>query len=640
MSLRYEVLRGARKLSKIDPAGASSAEPVAVDAVCARAKSPLACTRVQRPSNADSQQWRQGTRFERSDRSVVYPRSHIELLSTPKRGVVHLSARTWPQPREDSAMPSTARFRAPHNEIEVYPLPPEIAVERDVGVVMSDGIRLSANVYRPMDIEAQLPVILALTPYGKDSDPGKTREETLARRAKIGLGMGRYRVSNCTPFEAPDPAYWVPHGYVVVHVDLRGCFKSKGERRVFSRTEINDYGQIIEWAGTQPWSTGKVGLHGVSYLAICQWHAAALQPKHLAAIVPWEGASDSYRDVRFHGGVPETAFFRGWSRSMADAKEDEPKGPSRTPVISEVPGNTANLAAIQVPALICGSFSDQGLHTKGCFDAFTRISSEHKWLYTHGRGKWTVYYADDALEYQRQFLDCFLKGEDNGMLKRPRVRLEVRETVDTYAVREEADWPLPNTDYRELYLTGERTLVPQKPSKSATVTYDAKAGEGVTFDVRFEAPCEITGHMSLRLWVSTDRGDDLDLFVALKKLDAAGEEVCFEGRENHAGGPVTNGWLRVSHRALDPVRSRPFQPVLKHDKVELVAPGQIVPVDIELLPSSTSFGAGESLRLIIRGSDIYSHAMLHHRERCNEGAHTLHLGGDYAARLLVPFVRR
>ncbi|MFI5306005.1 MAG: CocE/NonD family hydrolase [Polyangiales bacterium] len=536
-------------------------------------------------------------------------------------------------------MPAPALRRTPQNEVDVFPLPPGISVERDVGVVMSDGIRLSANVFRPAKSEGPLPVILALTPYGKDADPAKTRDATLERRVAMGLGMGCYRVSSCTPFEAPDPAYWVPQGYAVVHVDLRGCFKSQGERKVFSRTEINDYGQIIEWAGTQPWSNGRVGLHGVSYLAICQWYAAANNPPHLAAIVPWEGASDSYRNVMFHGGVPETAFFRGWSRAMADAKTQEQKGPSRTPLISQVPANVADLSAIRVPALICGSFSDQGLHSKGCFDAFMRIGSEHKWLYTHGRGKWTVYYEEDALEYQRRFLDCFLKGADNGMLKRPRVRLEVRKTIDEYAVREEADWPLPSTEYRELYLSAAgRTLGAEKPTTPATVSYDAKGGENVCFDRRFDAACEITGQMRLKLWVSTDRGDDLDLFVAVKKLDAAGEEVCFEGRENDTRGPVSNGWLRVSHRALDPQRSRPFQPVLSHDRVQLVEPGQIVPVEIEILPSSTSFEAGESLRLVIGGADIYSHAMLHHRERCNEGTHTLHLGGQYDSGLLVPFV--
>ena len=536
-------------------------------------------------------------------------------------------------------MPSSTRIRAPHNEVDVFPLPQGITVERDVAVMMPDGVRLSANVFRPEHADGPLPVILALTPYGKDADPGKTRDTTLERRTAIGLGMGRYRVSSCTPFEAPDPAYWAPHGYAVVHVDLRGCFKSQGERKVFSRTEINDYSQIIEWAGTQPWSNGKVALHGVSYLAICQWHAAANNPPYLTAIVPWEGASDSYRNVMFHGGVPETAFYRGWSRAMADAKADEQKGPSRTPTISEVRGNTANLAAIRVPALICGSFSDQGLHTKGCFDAFMRISSQHKWLFTHGRGKWTVYYEEAALEYQRRFLDCFLKGADNGMLQRPRVRLEVRKTVDEYTVREEADWPLPSTQYRELYLSAAgQTLATDKPAQPGTVTYDAKAGANVSFDRRFDAPCEITGQMRLKLWVSTDRGDDMDLFVAIKKLDAAGEEVCFEGRENDAGGPISNGWLRVSHRALDPELSRPFQPVLSHQQIQLIEPGQIVPVEIEILPSSTSFEAGESLRVVIGGADIYAHAMLHHRERCNEGTHTLHLGGPYDSGLLVPFV--
>lgn len=538
-------------------------------------------------------------------------------------------------------MSQPAQIRAPHNEIEVFPLPADIVVERDVGVLMPDGIRLSANVFRPARASEALPVILALTPYGKDDNPAQSREATLKRRTAIGLGMGRYRVSECTPFEAPDPAYWVPRGYVVVHVDLRGCFKSEGKRKVFSRTEIADYSHIIAWAGTQPWSNGRVGLHGVSYLAICQWYAAANNPRYLAAIVPWEGASDSYRNVMFHGGIPETAFYRGWSRAMSDSQTDAPQGPSRTPTIAEVPGNRADLEAIRAPALICGSFSDQGLHSKGCFDAFMRLGSEHKWLYTHGRGKWTVYYAEDALEYQRRFLDCFLKGVDNGMREQPRVRLEIRDTVDDYAVRDEADWPLPDTQYRELFLNAaDHTLLDERPRTASHVTYDAEGGARVHFDRRFDQACEITGHMRLKLWISTDRGDDLDVFVAVQKLDAAGREVCFEGRENHAGGPVSNGWLRVSHRALDRERSRPFQPVLTHDRVQLVEPGQIVGVQIEILPSSTSFKAGESLRLVISGADIYSHAMLHHRERCNAGNHTLHLGGSYDSSLLVPFVER
>ena len=536
-------------------------------------------------------------------------------------------------------MSAATRTRAPHNEIEVFPLPAGIEVERDVGIVMPDGVRLSANVFRPEQSPGALPVILALTPYGKDSDPGKSREATLARRAEIGLGMGRYRVSNSTPFEAPDPDYWVPHGYVVVHVDLRGCFKSEGERKVFSRREISDYARIIEWAGTQSWSNGRVGLHGVSYLAICQWYAAASNPPHLAAMVPWEGASDAYRNIRYHGGVPETAFYRGWSRRMAGAQPDEDRGPSRTPTISEVPGNVADLAAIRVPALICGSYSDQGLHSQGAFDAYMRIGSQHKWLYTHGRGKWTVYYEEEALEYQRRFLDCFLKGLDNGMKQRPRVRLEVRRSLDDYAVREVADWPVPATEYRELFLRAQdHVLSPDRPADPAEVTYDAVGGGTACFEYRFDRASEITGHMRLKLWVSTDQGDDMDLFVLVKKLDAAGNEVCFEARENDPTGPVSHGFLRVSHRALDKERSRPFQPVLSHTQVQLIEPGQIVPVEVEILPSSTAFEPGQTLQLVIGGADLHSNAMFHHRELCNQGTHTLHTGGPHDTGLLLPFV--
>ena len=93
--------------------------------------------------------------------------------------------------------------------------------------------------------------------------------------------------------------------------------------------------------------------------------------------------------------------------------------------------------------------------------------------------------------------------------------------------------------------------------------------------------------------------DELGGVRAVLDDDALGQEVCFEARENDPRGPVSLGWLRVSHRALDPVRSRPFQPVLTHEQVQLIEPGQIVPVEIEILPSSTAFHAGESLRLVV-----------------------------------------
>jgi predicted acyl esterase len=527
------------------------------------------------------------------------------------------------------------------NSVEVFPLPQGIRVEKDVPVVMRDGIRISTNVFRP-EKEGRFPVMMSFSPYGKDIDPAKMARDTEKQREAIGLSLGSYRISECTPFEAPDPGFWVPNDYVVVHVDVRGFHKSEGKPGVFSKAEFDDYLELIEWAGTQGWSNGQVGLNGISYLAIAQWFAAEKHPPHLKAIIPWEGISDPYRDIMYHGGVPETAFFRMWSGRMSgESREQAQPGQSRTPLIQDIKINKANLEDIIVPALICGSWSDQGLHSKGCFDAFQRISSEHKWLYTHGRGKWVVYYSEDALDYQKRFCDYFLKGIDNGINREPRVRLEVRKTIDQYEVRHERQWPIESTDYRQAFLDAKSgTLAFEEVIGEGTLTYDSTKDEGAVFDIRFREDTEITGHIKLKLWVSTDKGNDMDLLVGLKKLDSNGNEVHFEGRENDLKGIVSNGWLRVSHRELDQERSTPWQPFLKHEHEWRISPGEVVPVEIEILPSSTLFAAQETLRLVIQGRDVFSNAMHHHRELCNLGNHTLYTGGHYDSHLLLPIIPR
>jgi uncharacterized protein len=531
-------------------------------------------------------------------------------------------------------------LREPDNAIEVFPLPQDIRVERDVSIVMPDGVRLSANVFLP-EASGPLPVVLALTPYDKDIDVRAWAERSITRRKQLGLGMGRFRVSDCTPFEAPDPAYWVKAGYAVAHVDLRGRGKSEGVSEPYGRAELEDYPRIVEWAAAEEWSNGRVALHGVSYLAIVQWYVASDAPPSLVAIVPWEGNSDRYRDVLYHGGVPETGFYRMWQRMMKPeaAAQAEAAPLLRTPTIAEAGSGSAKLEQIDVPALICGSFSDQGLHTKGCFDAYQRIRSEHKWLYTHGRGKWTVYYAEDALAYQRKFLDHFVKQLDNGMDREPRVRLEVRRSLDEYSVRGEPGWPLPRTEYQRAALdatTGKLSLAPV--THDSSVSYDSTAERGAVFELGFERETELTGHMKLALTVSCDAGDDMDILVGIEKLDVNGQVVHFEGRENDPRGIVCSGWLRVSHRELDVERSKPWQPVLTHQNPQYLEPKQRTRVEIELLPSSTHFGKGETLRLVISGRDVFHNAMHNHRELCNQGQHTLYTGPSHQAHLLLPII--
>jgi predicted acyl esterase len=524
----------------------------------------------------------------------------------------------------------------------VVSLPEDIIVERDVAIKMRDGTKLRANVFRP-DMKGPSPVVMTFTMYDKDAHPAELLADFAELRESLGLGLGSFTVSECTPFEAPDPAYWVPHGYVVVHVDIRGTGKSDGIADPFGEDTVADYGELIEWAGTQDWSNGRVALHGVSFLAISQWYAAAARPKHLFAIVPWEGVSDPFRDNLFHGGIPETSFASWWLMGMEGLPGTD-AAPSfnrdnRTPPISNMPFLLPHLSDIEVPALICGSWSDQGLHTRGSIYAYMEISSEHKWLYTHGRGKWSVYHSLEAMEYQRKFLDYFLKGFENGMLEEPRVRVEVRKTLDSWTIRGEDAWPIPRTEYFMLHLNaGDKGLSPTTESDVTIASYDSTNGESLCFDFQFAEATEITGHMKLKLWVSTDQGEDMDIFVAVRKLDSEGREVHFEARENDMCGVVSLGWQRVSHRELDPEKSTPWLPYLTLQNEQRLEPGEIVPVEIEILPSSTWFGEGETLRLEIKGQDLYPNRMLQHKDLCNAGNHNVHIGGDCDSHLMIPVI--
>ena len=189
----------------------------------------------------------------------------------------------------------------------------EIHVDWNVPVRVRDGTVLRVNVFRPKE-GGPFPVIMSAHPYGKDKIPAKTRSgRGVPLQSRLLPQPHPVRISAYTSWEAPDPNVWVREGYAVVNADLRGGGTSEGVGDLFSDEEAQDYYDLIEWAGTQAWSTGRVGLDGVSYLAISQYKAAALQPPHLAAICPWEGLSDVYRDFARPGGVLENGFSKLWS---------------------------------------------------------------------------------------------------------------------------------------------------------------------------------------------------------------------------------------------------------------------------------------------------------------------------------------
>ncbi|GAB5501455.1 CocE/NonD family hydrolase [Pyruvatibacter sp.] len=525
----------------------------------------------------------------------------------------------------------------------------QVIIGRDVGVETRDGVRLSANVYRPKS-EGPFPVVMMLTAYHKDEGPNQY-PDYIRRNATPEYDMGQINVSPWTPWEGPDPAYWVQQGYAVVTLDSRGYGKSEGVASVLSMQDRHDFHDAITWAGTQDWSNGNVGLTGVSYLAIAQWVAASSAPEHLKAIMPWEGQSDNYREVLFHGGIPETAFTEFWLTRVRSKANDINLPPAaivnfagERPMLMKwlqenvMPPSGIALEEITVPALIAASWSDHGMHTRGSFEGFKRIGSQQKWLYTHGQPKWDVYYSPEALEMQTAFFDHFLKGADNGFDTRPRVRLEVRDTLDTYSVRSEDTWPLPATVLTPLYLDAATdALADSQPTDSAVKRYDAVEG-GAVFRKTFSEQTELTGNMKLKLWVEAEGTDDMDLFVAIRKYDASGEGITFYAKASYTKGPVALGWLRVSQRELDPDRSTPAQPVLAHERSLPLSSGEIVPVEIEILPSGTRFMPGETLEVSVQGRDQMDHMALAHKTTVNAGQHVIHTGGDYDSHLLVPVI--
>ena len=183
-------------------------------------------------------------------------------------------------------------------------------IDWDAPIPMDDGIVLRADVFRPIE-EGRYPVLLTCGPYAKGlafQDGYPDAWETMVREhPDVAAGSSNLYQN----WEVVDPEKWVPHGYVCVRVDSRGCGRSPGYVDPFSPRETRDFAACIEWAGEQPWSSGKVGLNGISYYAINQWQVASLQPPHLAAICVWEGAAEWYRDTSHHGGIYCT-FWANW----------------------------------------------------------------------------------------------------------------------------------------------------------------------------------------------------------------------------------------------------------------------------------------------------------------------------------------
>jgi uncharacterized protein len=552
--------------------------------------------------------------------------------------------RPWRRP--GAARYALTRLRGfARSPVDVYPAEPTaLVIDNDVAIPTRDGTVLRANVYRPSE-GGPSAVLLCAHPYGKDNLPAKKkrgRGYSVYIQYRVLRQPARLRFSELTGWEAPDPVWWTERGFAVVNCDLRGTGRSDGVSSLLSDEEAEDVYDVIEWVARQPWSTGAVGMLGVSYLAISQWKTAALRPPHLKAIVPWEGFTDAYRDFARTGGIRENGFLKVWSRNLRNVRlkyslaDENVKRPLRDEWWQAL---VPDLPKIEVPALICGSFSDNNLHSRGSVRAFEQISSPERHLYTHRGGKWTTFYSQSALDTQLAFLERHLRDGTGTPL--PRVRLEVREDRDRIVeVREESSWPLESTSWTALHLS-DAGLRARAPEQAGSITFDTRSG-GARFGWTLDADTEITGPMAVRLFVEVQGSDDVDLFVGVEKWRGQ-SYVPFEGSYGFGRDRITAGWLKASMRTLDEARSRPFEPVPALDARRPLQPGEVVQLDIPLGPSATLFRAGEQLRLVVAGRWLWPRSPLTGQfpSAYEPGPHctcTLRWGPDYLARLLIPVI--
>lgn len=470
-----------------------------------------------------------------------------------------------------------------------------------------------------------------------------------------------------TSWETPTPMYWTQHGYVVVRADEVGTGQSPGFLDILTAGNTFDaFHDLIEWVSEQSWSTGKVGLLGISYFGATQWHAAARRPKSLAAIVPWEGFSDLYRDAVRHGGILSNMFFRiWWDKQVApnqygqptarhygpepvdgDLSEDELKtnrvdSPTENrkyryrddPRFASI---NLNLEDVTVPLLSVANWGGIGLHLRGNVFGFMHAASEFKYLrFIVGRHD-LPFYVDEEVEIQRSFLDAFLKGEDRAGWsqkgKVPPVDLLVRkgQDINSFARRTEMEWPLARTQYIKFYASpkGDLLPIPPKIDISQKLSYRAlgtvQSPQAISFTTAaFESETEITGHITATLHVSMSKDawnstpSDIDLFLTLRHLSPSNEEVTYTGSFGDPA-PVTRGHLRVSLRKINRDHRHhrkwlPHRDYLSTDVLPVI-PGEVYGADVEFWPTCVVVAAGGRLILEISSGDTAPTGVWEHND--------------------------
>jgi len=515
------------------------------------------------------------------------------------------------------------------------PLACDIQYEKDQPIPTRDGIKLYADIFRPVCPGKPVPAILVWTPYGK-IDP-TTNYSVFHNNADM---ENRYSCGWNT-FEGPEPDYWVCNEYAVVVVDSRGSTNSGGDLFHFGNEESIDICDAIEWIAAQEWCNSKVGMVGNSWLAICQFFAAARKPPGLAAIAPWEGVSDFYRDDICRGGIPTPEFCNGIKFMLRynNAIEDLAAMLEKYPAVNDYweKEKRPDFSSIDIPTYIVGSWCSN-VHVYGTFRAWNMIASREKWLRVHTTQEWrdqqTPLYRDEL----RDFFDCYLYGKTNDWKDTPQVRVSLYDPTGTDIVDRKIDaFPVSDTEYRKLYLDcGGQTLSETVPQNAGVVSYSTTENGEVEFRIKFQREVYLCGYCKAYLYVSADKGGDMDLFMYVTKEDSIG--VAYRPKVLGVDYCGAEARLRVSRRKIE--KNELYDFCHTTDDIQILKENEIVKIETVFWPMGMVWRKGETLVLTV------SHNSKRKLEfpappvkTINEGIHSIYSGGEHQSYIEIPEIK-
>lgn len=536
------------------------------------------------------------------------------------------------------------------------PLSCDIIRERDVALTMRDGVTIYANVFRPATDDS-VPAIINWAPYGKGGTGFWALDNSVTFPNRFGIK--RSALSGLESWEACDPAYWCAHGFAIVQIDARGAFNSEGDIWFLNRGEGLDVHDSIEALATLDWCSGKIGMAGNSWLAMQQWRGGEERPPHLAALAPWEGLTDPYRDTTVLGGIPDldfACFIRDKMFGHTQVVDIEAMVKEH-PLFDEYWQDCCpEVSRIEVPTYVVASYTN-ALHAAGTIRGWYELTAP-KWLRIHNTQEWPDFYAPENVEDLRRFFDRYLKEIENGWEETPQVRLSIldpghKDTVN----RVEDAFPPNDTSAHELFLNAKTgTLEDSAPTAPAAVSYAPRDKHPTaSFDWVLDRDIEVFGAPLVTLYTSVEGAEDMDVHVWIEKLDRRGRRVFHQVTD--LGFPLGRWWMpklfklgakpvapaifrgahgriRASRRGLDET-AHPYLPRLALTKETPLPNDGPVELQIPLTPIGMRWHSGETLRLNVSGLSPLPLLLpgLPEPKPSVGDLHHIHTGGTFNARL-------